>query len=307
MNLPSSSLTAPLDFLTAMRTTDTVIRQHSQTFTFATRLLPVSQRLAIRALYAFCRTTDDLVDAEKATVEEMQAWREQVNRPSAEQADPMLFAWALTRETYRIDPRYQDELIAGVQMDLRKPVYHTWEELERYCYLVASTVGLLSMPIIGLAKDVTFTQAAPYAIKLGVALQLTNILRDVGEDLQRGHIYLPEEDLHRFGLTLQDIRNQVFDERFRRLMRFEIRRARQLYHEALPGILLLHPSARLSVGAAALLYRAILDRILAIDFQVYWIRAHTSGIQKLRMLPGILIKILTLKKPCLTSDCVSGD
>lgn len=273
------------------------IRKNSRTFLFATGLLPRRKRNAIRALYAFCRATDDLVDEGKATYEEMEEWREKVKLPSREQHDPTLYLWAVTREKYPINPRYEDELISGVASDISPRVYHTWEELEAYCYHVASTVGLLSIPVVGLRKGLRFEQAAPYAITLGIALQLTNILRDVGEDARRGRVYLPESDLERFGLTRADILAGVQDERFNALMKFEIARARKLYLDALPGIAMLSPSGQLAVGAAALLYRAILDEIEAIRYCVHQFRAHTSERKKLAMLPGILVTVINIPLP----------
>lgn len=278
---------------------DAIIRTNSKTFYVATNLLPKKQRDAIRALYAFCRATDDLVDRENATVDMLEAWRTEVQRPASQQTNPVLACWASVREQYAIDSRYEQELIDGVKMDLQFHPYPTWSTLETYCYHVASTVGLLSMPIIGQAHNTRFEQAAPYAIRLGIALQLTNILRDVGEDVRHGRVYLPIEDLQRFGLTIEDIRHHVYDERFIALMKFEIARARQLYLEALPGICLLSPSARPAVGAAALLYRAILDEIEAIDYQVYERRAHTTAWRKIALLPVIFWTILRLRRPSL--------
>lgn len=277
-------------------------RENSKTFHLATALLPTEAKHAIHSLYAFCRSTDDLVDKEGATLAEVEEWRVQVALPAAVQLNPALSGWALTRERYAINPRYEAELIDGVALDLSKNRYATWMELERYCYLVASTVGLLSMPIIGLAESASFDEAAPLAIKLGIALQLTNILRDVGEDAGRGRVYLPQVDLARFGLTAEDVLNQVYDERFVELMKFEIKRARDLYYRALPGIALLAPAARPAVGAAALLYRAILDEIEALDYNVYQQRAHTSSWQKLLLLPGILWTVWTLRPPMALGD-----
>ena len=181
-----------------------------------------------------------------------------------------------------------------MKYDIQPRVYPTWEDLEKYCYHVASTVGLLSIPIIGLREGVSFEQAAPYAVQLGIALQLTNILRDVGEDARRGQVYLPEADLERFNLTRADILAGVQNERFNALMKFEIERARKLYQEALPGIAMLSPSGQLAVGAAALLYRAILDEIEAIRYCVHHMRAYTTGRRKLAMLPKILFTVLNL-------------
>jgi phytoene synthase len=284
-------------FADAFEQTEEITRQHSKTFYAATALLPRPARRAIRALYAFCRATDDLVDTAGARPADVERWREAAGRPSAAQTEPILRCWALVREQYGVNLTYQNELIDGVALDLRQNRYADWPELERYGYLVASTVGLLSMPIIGLARGATFEQAAPYAIKLGIALQLINILRDVGDDAGRGRVYLPVSDLARFGLTPDDILNGVHDERFVKLMQFEIARARGIFAEALPGIALLAPSARPAVGAAGLLYRAILDEIEAIEYRVHQRRAHTTGWQKLLMLPGILWTVFTLPRP----------
>lgn len=281
----------------AFADTNRITRQHSKTFYMATALLPAQARRAIRALYAFCRATDDLVDNDGASLADVEHWRAEAAKPSQAQRNPILLCWALIREHYGVDVRYQNELIDGMAWDLSKRRYATWNELERYCYLVASTVGLLSMPIIGLAHGARFEQAMPYAIQLGVALQLTNILRDVGEDAARGRVYLPQSDLARFGLTAEDILNGVNDERFVALMKFEIARARELYVAALPGIALLSPAARPAVGAAALLYRAILDKIESIGYRVHAQRASTSGLSKLLMLPRIGWSIFTLRPP----------
>lgn len=273
------------------------IRKNSKTFYLATSLLPPSKRRAIRALYAFCRASDDLIDVQRATRAEIERWRSEVRLPPELQTNPLLYTWAIVRRQYAIDPRYEDELIAGVASDLQPVIYSNWEQLQGYCYQVASTVGLLSIPIIGLREGVTFEQAAPYAIKLGISLQLTNILRDVGEDAEQGRVYLPQDDLEQFGLSRADILNGVQDERFSGLIRFEIERARQLYRQALPGIALLSGSGQLAVGAAALLYRAILDEIEAIGYRVHARRAHTSARRKLALLPGVLLTILSLRPP----------
>jgi phytoene synthase len=189
----------------AYRATEQVIRSHSKTFFFATALLPAKARHAIRSLYAFCRSSDDLVDCASTTLADLDAWRCEVDLPSQRQTNPLLYSWACVREKYDVDRRYERELLDGIAMDLSFQPYRTWEELELYCYRVASTVGLLSMPVIGCASGASFAEAAEYAVKLGIALQLTNILRDVGEDAGRGRVYFPEEDLARFNLTIHDI------------------------------------------------------------------------------------------------------
>lgn len=274
-----------------------IIREYSKTFYFATALLPSRKRYAIRALYAFCRASDDLVDREQTTLSDLNAWREQVNLPAHEQSNPVLKAWSEVREEYAINRLYEKELLDGIEMDLNFQVYPTFEALKVYCYRVASTVGLLAIPIIGLAKGVSFEQAAPFAIQLGIALQMTNILRDIGEDARRNRVYLPLEDLQKFNLTPQDILNGVYDDRFIRLMKFEISRTRELYQQAIPGIAFLSKAARPAVGAAALLYRAILDEIENIQYHVHTLRAHTKGWKKIAMLPSILWKLQGLPQP----------
>jgi phytoene synthase len=148
---------------------------------------------------------------------------------------------------------------------------------------VAATVGLMSMHIIGFASS----GAIPYAIRLGVALQLTNILRDVAEDWRAGRLYLPAEELAAYGLTEADVAAAQVDGRWRAFMRFQIARNRRLYAEATPGIGLLNPDGRLAVAAAATLYRAILDDIEAHDYDVFSRRAHVSAWGKLRQLPAL--------------------
>ncbi len=182
-------------------------------------------------------------------------------------------------------------------MDIAPRLFPVWNDLKQYCYLVASTVGLLSLPIIGLARGADPDVAASYAVRLGIALQLTNILRDVGDDVDSGRIYLPLADLSRFGLSERDIRQKSVDERFVGLMHFEIQRARALYREAIPGIALLRSSVRPAVGAAAILYRAILDEIEANDYNVFSRRAHLSTGKKLWLLPGIFFAIRRLRAP----------
>jgi phytoene synthase len=263
---------------------DTVTAEHSKTFYAATSLLPCEKQRAIRALYAFCRVADNIVDCCDANMEESLAvWRKRALGSQPPKSDLIATAWTDTRQRYRIPMRYAEQFIEGVARDLRQKRYQTFEGLTAYAYGVASTVGLMSMHIIGYAS----AEAIPYAIKLGVALQLTNILRDVGEDWLAGRIYLPLQDLEAFGLTEADVASGRVDERWRRLMRFQIARNRQLYAEALPGIKMLNKDGRFAVAAAGELYRAILDDIEAHDYDVFNRRAHVSAPGKLSRLPGI--------------------
>lgn len=239
----------------------------------------------MRALYAFCRVTDDIVDEGTTNTEEaLASWRRQIALATKPAEDnPVAVAWVDTQLRYRIPHRYAEQLIDGVGRDLRQTRYNTFTDLATYAYGAASTVGLMTMHIIGF----TASEAIPYAVKLGVALQMTNILRDVGEDLQAGRIYLPAEELEAYGLSEADLAAGQIDDRWRAFMRFQIARNRQLYREAWPGIAMLDPDGRFSIAAAAQLYQAILKDIEVNDYDVFNLRAYVSAWGKLRMLPGI--------------------
>jgi 15-cis-phytoene synthase len=261
-----------------------VTEQHSRTFSLAASLLPPPQRRAVHALYAFCRISDDFVDRGDASQarSNLELWRERVlsNRPTPE--DPVAFAWADTCHRYCIPRRAVEHLLDGVARDLETVRYDTFDDLAVYCYGVASTVGLMYMAIIGALSDL----AVSYAVRLGVALQMTNILRDIGEDWRSGRVYLPREDLEAFGVTEDHFRRGVVDPSWRDLMRFEIERTRQLYAQSLPGIPLLSKDGRLAVAAAAVFYRDILVDIEAHDYDVFSRRAYVSTWGKLVRLPA---------------------
>jgi phytoene synthase len=280
-----------------------VTREHSKSFYFSTSFLPAEIRRAIRAFYAFCRATDDMVDTPaqpSGAGMRLAEWRIQSRMPAAQQRNPILSAWADARDHYGVPQKYIEELIDGCEMDLRIHRYETFDALCEYCYRVASTVGLVSMHIIGTITQhpVDLERARHSAVKLGIALQLTNILRDVGEDLSRGRIYLPLEDMRRFHYTESDLRNGVMDARFRALMQFEIERTRTQYESDWEGIAYLHPDGRLAVGAAISLYQAILDRIIANDFNVFTRRAHLSTAAKLVRIPGVYLRVRSMRATC---------
>jgi phytoene synthase len=199
------------------------------------------------------------------------------------QRDAVAIAWMDVRSRYRIPRCYAEQLIAGIARDLEQTRYETFADLTTYAYGVASTVGLMCMHVIGFSG----LEAIPYAIKMGVALQLTDILRDVGEDWRMGRLYLPATELAQFGLTEADLAAGRIDDRWRAFMRFQIARNRRLYEEAWPGIPMLHQDGRLAIATAAELYRAILDDIEAHDYDVFTRRAQVSDWAKLRKLPGV--------------------
>lgn len=265
----------------AFRLCAAITARHSRSFFLASSLLPADKRGAMRVLYAFCRTADDLVDETvDHSAARLQELRSGIAGQHAAASDYVLAAWSAVQARYQIPFCLAEQLLDGVERDLVQWRYRSFDELSIYCYGVASTVGLMSMHITGYSNPL----AIPYAIKLGVALQLTNILRDVGEDWRSGRLYLPLDELAAFGLGEPDIAAGRVDERWREWMRFQIARARRLYAESLPGIALLHPDGRMAVAAAALLYQGILDDIEAHDFDVFTRRAHVNPPRKLGFL-----------------------
>ncbi len=272
---------------------DSVTAIHSRSFYLASALLPKPKRQAVRALYAFCRVSDDLVDcAEGDAVEPLARWRRRVLSADPPDDDLVAVAWTDARLRFDVPQKYAEQLIDGVARDLDHAQYATFSDLAAYCYGVASTVGLMSMHIVGFAGQ----EAIPYAIKLGVALQITNILRDIGEDWRAGRVYLPQADLRGFDLSEDVIAAGVAGDAYafspittqwRSFMKFQIARNRKLYSEALPGIALLDPDGRFAIRAAAELYCAILDDIEAHDYNVFNRRAYIGSWGKVRMLPGI--------------------
>lgn len=259
---------------------------HSKTFNTASGLLPEEKRRAVRALYAFCRVTDDIIDSPDDAFDRalaLEEWEQTVFGPEHAGGDPVALAWADARAAFRIPASYAQQLTEGCARDLHQTRYATFEELAEYAYGVASTVGLMSMHIIGFSGP----EAIPYAVKLGVALQISNILRDVGEDMANGRIYLPQDELAAYGLTDADLAAGEVTDAWRDFMRFQIARNRQLYAEAWPGIGMLAPDGRFAIAAAAELYQAILTDIEAHDYNVFTRRARVSTLGKLRRLPGI--------------------
>jgi phytoene synthase len=261
-----------------------ITASHSRSFYLAANLLPAAKRRAVWALYAFCRISDDIVDQPGHNMNITLAnWRRRMLASHPPADDRVALAWADTQAHYGIPMRYVEQLIDGVSADLHQTRYATFADLATYAYGVASTVGLMSMHIIGFSGQ----EAIPYAIKLGVALQVTNILRDVAEDWRAGRVYLPQEELAAFHLTEADLAAGQVDGRWRAFMRFQIDRNRRLYREAWPGIALLHPEGRLAIAAAARFYEGILDDIERRDFNVFTGRAQVGFWGKLRKLPSL--------------------
>ncbi|NJR39865.1 MAG: phytoene synthase [Leptolyngbyaceae cyanobacterium CSU_1_4] len=275
-----------------------VTAEYAKTFYLGTRLMSAEKRRAIWAIYVWCRRTDELVDgAQAATTTDatLDHWERNLESIFAgHPVDDADVALVDTLERFPIDIQPFRDMIAGQRMDLYRSRYETFEELELYCYRVAGTVGLMSTSVMGIDTSLgnaPWSRAqpqpnpAPEAIALGIANQLTNILRDVGEDARRGRIYLPLEDLERFNYTEKDLIKGVIDDRWRSIMRFQIQRARKFYAEAEKGIGQLSPDARFPVWSALLLYSQILDAIERNQYDVFRKRAFVPKWQKFLSLP----------------------
>ncbi|MBA2341686.1 MAG: phytoene/squalene synthase family protein [Pyrinomonadaceae bacterium] len=265
-------------------------RVHAKSFYFSARFLPRHKRRAIYAVYALCRHVDDAVDEVDAEnkdgiIDTIEKWKDALDNVYRGKtvSSPVLVAWRDMLERYPIKQELPLELMRGVLMDTHTKRYASWEELRVYCYRVASVVGLMSSEIFGY----TMPETLVHAEALGYAMQLTNILRDIGEDARAGRIYLPQEDLRQFNYTESELLSGKVNENFRRLMRFEIERARSLYREAEGGIPLLEQDARFTVLLAARLYAKILDEIERNGYDVFTQRAHLSLLGKLRHVPQL--------------------
>ena len=273
----------------AYKYAEAVTAEHSKSFLFASALLPEEKRCAVRALYAFCRTVDDIVDESSDGEREsrLDYWRRMVEHGSFSDNDLTAVAWADTLARYHIPRHYALQLIDGVTRDLFQVRYQTFAELATYCYGVASTVGLMSMYIVGFKSNT----AVPYAIKLGVALQMTNILRDVGEDYRNGRLYLPREELAFHGICEQDIAKGRVTDNWRQFMKFQIERTRQLYRESWEGVKMLEREGQLAIGAASVFYQGILDDIQNHDYDVFGRRASLNMIGKANRIPALWWKV----------------
>jgi len=280
-------------FQVAYKHAEKITAEHSKSFHFASGLLPEEKRSAVRALYAFCRTVDDIVDESMDDEREsrLDYWRGMIEHGSFVENDLVAAAWADTLTRYHIPRHYALQLIDGVNRDITQSRYQTFDELATYCYGVASTVGLMSMYIVGFKSN----EAVPYAIKLGVALQMTNILRDVGEDYQNGRLYLPREELAFYGIREQDIADGRITDNWRQFMKFQIERTGQLYEESWEGVKMIEHEGQLAIGAASIFYQGILDQIEKNDYDVFTKRANLSAMGKVSKVPALWLKIKALQ------------
>lgn len=278
-----------------------VTSEYAKTFFLGTQLMTPEQAKAIWAIYVWCRRTDELVDgpnASRITPAALDRWENRLEALFEGRPYDALDA-ALTDTIARFPVHIQPfrDMIGGMRMDLVKSRYETYDELYDYCYRVAGTVALMSVPVMGVDKAYTGPLESVYraALALGTANQLTNILRDVGEDAsQRNRIYVPLDELAAFKIREDEVLNGTLfaastgriDDRWRAFMQFQIERARQIFADAEAGVNLLDGEARWPVWTALVLYRQILDAIQANDYNNFTQRAYVPKWKKLISLPA---------------------
>ncbi len=288
---------------------EAIARREAKNFYYAFRVLPKSKRAAICAVYAFMRHADDLADDEHLPREERlqqtRQWLEEWHRASAGEAsdNPAFVALRETQQRFQISSELLDQLVQGTLMDLTEPrgtmggpgqpnsqnsaqlvIYQSFDELYRYCYLVASVVGLVCIRIFGY----TDPRAEKLAEETGIAFQLTNILRDVREDAERGRIYLPLEDLRRYNVSVEQLssthggRKLKLEERA--LMEMEAERARKYYAAANSLLPLIAPDSRAALWVLVRIYRRLLERIADARYEVFSSRISVPTHEKLGIL-----------------------
>ena len=260
-----------------------VARSRARNFYYSFLLLPREQKQAMCAIYAFMRHCDDISDEAgpplAARREALDRWEKALEEALEGRYgnDPIWPALHHTIAKYRIPPRYFFELIEGVSTDLSPRRLRTFDDLYRYCYQVASVVGLTCIHIFGFESD----EALDLAEKCGIAFQLTNILRDIPEDSRLGRVYLPEEDLERFDVKAEDLLRGRPGPGFSKLMEFEWKRANRYYEEAAPLLGMVGPQSRPALWAMISIYYGVLRRIRGAGYDVHTRRASLSTIEKL--------------------------
>jgi phytoene synthase len=276
--LDSAGIIEP-ELRASYRACRTVNATYGRTFYLSTLLLPPAKRPPVHALYGFARRADEIVDAidPQISVEErdrqLTSWTELLLRGVGD--DPVMPAVHDTIVRNNIPLHLFDDFLTSMRMDLSTSEYATWDDLVDYMKGSAAAIGSQLLPVLGTVPG-AMEDAEPYARTLGLAFQLTNFIRDVGEDLTRGRVYLPKEDLTAFGVTVDDLNTGTVDANIKALFAFEISRAHELYRSAEPGIALLDPGSRDCVRTAFRLYRGILDAVERSGYRVLDRRASVS-------------------------------
>ena len=266
-----------------------VAKEHAKNFYYAFRTLPRAKRRAIYAIYAFCRYCDDVADDDDLPLDEKRRLLAEIRRrlhdSDQEPEDPVFLALKSTTEAFDIPPRYYEDVIRGVETDLVVSRFQSFDELRGYCYLVASAVGLICIEVFGYEDPA----AREYAVDLGIAMQLTNVMRDVKEDMERGRIYLPLDDIRSFGYSEESLMDGRNDESFRRMMAFQAERARGYFDSGARLFPLLSRESRACAAVLHQLYSRILDRMESSGYDVFRQRIGLSTSEKLLLMARLWI------------------
>lgn len=266
-----------------------ITKKFAKTFYLASLFLPKDKKYASYTVYAICRLSDEAVDLPSCANQSGQLQNLERNIACAygqnEINDPLLAAFRQTINHYKIPKEYFDQLISGMRQDLTINHYPDFLTLQDYCYKAAGVVGLMMLKIFGYKNEA----ATGYAVKLGIAMQLTNILRDINEDLARKRVYLPEDEMLRFNITQAQLLNQQNDENFKNFMRFQIDRCTELYEESLPGIKLINSRiCRLVVCVMKEVYSGILESIENNHYDIFTRRATVGKLKKIQIIFAII-------------------
>lgn len=272
-----------------------ITKKYGTSYYFATQFFPREVREGIYAIYAFARIPDEIVDGKakvgKAeTIAQLEEWRDRwrsaMNAGGSD--DALMNAIVHYFKKFDIPEEHGEAFLRSMFMDEERDTYANYAELEEYMYGSAGVIGLMVTKIVGYSTDKAFE----HALKLGYAFQLTNFLRDIREDYEElGRVYMPQDELRRFGLTNEDISERVWDERFVDFMKFQIERNREVYREALPGIPMLAFRGRLAVRISYVLYKAILNEVERVNYNIYKGRVRTNFKQKLWLSAKALVGV----------------
>ncbi len=293
-----------MDELTAAGITDPALRksyveckrlnaQHGKTYYLATLLLPPAKRPFVHALYGFARYADEIVDDLSSTLSDeekasaLKSWGDQVltDIKIGKSHDHIGAALVDTVNRFEIPLSYFEAFLKSMTMDLTITEYHTYEDLLEYVYGSAAVIGLQMVPILGVLNPDAYAAAE----KLGIAFQLANFIRDIGEDLERGRVYLPITELQASGVTRQMLEDRVLTPQIKAALKFQIARVRQLQKEATPGIAMLSPESRACIEAASELYCGIVDEVEKINYEIFTKRAKTSTWRRIKVaLPAFI-------------------
>lgn len=268
-----------------------ISKKSKSSFYYAFNLLPNEKRDAMNTVYAFCRQTDDIIDKENDSdelkYEKLRKWRVEFEKAFTGHSEYALLnklGKTISQFNIPIEPFF--ELIKGMEMDLQNKKYLTFDDLTLYCYRVASTVGLMCIEIFGYKHK----SAKDFAVDLGIALQLTNILRDIKNDYEKGRIYLPQEDLIKFNYSEKDIRSQSYNENFINLMQYEVNRAKFYFEKATRELNLEDKGSMFAARAMQHIYYKLLQKIISKEYDIYNNNIKISTFEKVGISVGVWAK-----------------